>query len=461
MRPPVARGRWIAAARRPATALIVAIAIAAAPAAFAQEEAAPAAPETAAGGPKLAAKAWILVDPLDGAVLAAKGPDRPLSIASATKLMTAELALERLKPSEVITTPAYRPQFSSESLIGLRAGEKMTVKDLLYGLILESGNDAAAALATGVAGSVPKFVNQMNRRAGTLGLTNTSYSNPIGFDSPDNHSSARDLAKLAQELLEVKLFARIADSSTAVLKSGNQPRRIDSRNTLLLEDPSVDGVKTGHTLDAGYVLVGSATRNGTRLISVVLRTASEAARNAETLKLLDYGFSLYRPEQPVGQGDELASPELDYRDESLALIATRAIPVSAREGQQIETEVDAPDEVSGDVAEGEALGIVTVIVDGRVAGTSPLVAAEAVEAATLADKAVATAQNPWILIPAGAIVIVVGLLLTTRGRHSGNGEPPPSRSRGRGHRRTPEERRKMHEDRMRKRQERIARRHQR
>lgn len=451
------RGGWSAAARRLAAPLAIAAAVAV-PGAAAQE---PAAPAPNPQPPAIAAKAWILIDPLDGAVLASKAPDRPLPIASATKLMTAEVALERLKPSQTITAPAYKPSFSAESLIGLQAGEQMTVRDLLYGLILESGNDAAAAIATGVSGSVPKFVNQMNRRAEALGLANTSYQNPIGLDAPDNYSSARDLAKLAEELLEVRLFARIADSPSAVLRSGNRPRRIDSRNTLLGRDPTVDGVKTGHTLGAGYVLVGSATRNGTQLISVVLGAGSEAARDAETLKLLDYGFSLYRPEQPISAGDELADPELDWREDRLSLIAKRAIPVSIREGQQVETEVDAPDEVSGDVAAGEALGRATVTVDGRIAGATPLVAAEAVEAATLTDKAVATARNPWILIPGGAIVIVVGLLLAARGRNPGNGGPPPSRSRGRGHRRTPEERRRMHEERMRRRQERISRRHQR
>jgi D-alanyl-D-alanine carboxypeptidase (penicillin-binding protein 5/6) len=243
-----------------------------------------------------------------------------------------------------------------------------------------------------------------------------------------------------------------------VLRSGDHPRQIQSRNTLLGQDPSVDGVKTGHTLGAGYVLVGSATRNGTRLISAVLGAGSEAARDAETLKLLDYGFSLYKPSEPIEQGEELADPDLDYRSDTLPLLAKRAIPVSAREGQQVDTDVDAPDEVSGAVDEGEVLGRATVTVDGRVAGSTPLVAAESVDAATLPQKAVATAQNPWILIPGGAIVIVVGLLLTTRGRESGNGEQRPSRSRGRGHRRTPEERRRMHDERMRRRQERISRR---
>lgn len=449
------RGGRSAAARLAAAGLAAAV-VTAAPALAQDEAAQTGGPEAAvtAAPPRVAAKAWILVDPLDGAVLTSKAADRPVPMASATKLMTAALALERLKPSQSIIAPAYRPSSPAESLIGLRAGEKMTVRDLLYGLILESGNDAAVAIATGVSGSVPKFVNQMNRRAVALELPNTSYSNPIGLDAPDNYSSARDLAKLTEVLLEFKLFARIADSPSAVLKSGDRPRRIDSRNTLLGSDPTVDGVKTGHTLGAGYVLVGSATRNGTRLISVVLGTGSEAARDAETLKLLNYGFSLYMPSEPVVQGAELADPELDYRDEHLALIAKRAIPVSVRQGQQVETEVDAPKEISGDVSEGEVLGRATVSVDGRIAGTTPLVAAESVEAATLADKAVATAQNPWILIPGGAIVIVVGLLLTTRGRNSGNGESPPNRSRGRGHRRTPEERRRMHEERMRRRRER-------
>jgi D-alanyl-D-alanine carboxypeptidase (penicillin-binding protein 5/6) len=461
VRTPGHRGGWSAAARRLAAPLAIALAvIAGAPAAAQRDTAAPAGPDPEAG-PRLAARAWVLVDPLDDAVLAAKAPDRRRPIASATKLMTARLALENLKPDQLITAPAYRPSATAESLIGLRAGERMTVKDLLYGLILESGNDAAVTIATGVSGSVPKFVNRMNREAATLGLTDTSYANPIGLDDPGNYSSARDLVTLSEELLEVPLFARIANSSSAVLKSGDRPRRFDSRNTLLGQDPTVDGVKTGHTLGAGYVLVGSATRNGTRLISAVLGAGSEAARDAETLKLLNYGFSLYQPSQPVAQGDELAAPDLDYRDETLPLLAKRAIPVSVREGQQVDTEVDAPDEVSGDVAEGEVLGRAIVSVDGRVAGVTPLVAAESVEAATLTDKAVATASNPLILIPGGAIVIVVGLLLTVRGGGSGNGQPRPERSRGRGHRRTPEERRQMHDERMQRRRERIARRHQR
>ena len=255
------------------------------------------------------------------------------------------------------------------------------------------------------------------------------------------------------------------------LRSGDSPRRIDTRNTLLNLDPSANGVKTGHTLGAGYVLVGSATRDGTRLVSAVLGARSEAARDAETLELLDYGFSLYRPSTPVKRGEELADPALDYRDERLALVARRPIQVSAREGQPVRTRVEAPEEVSGAVEQGESLGRAVVTVDGRVAGATALVAAESVEAATLLDKAASALQNPAILLAAGLFVIVVVLLLALRGRRpraGGETEPPPEpqvepKAKKRGWRRergpperTPEERRQMHEERMRRRRQRSG-----
>ena len=413
-----------------------------------------------AGAPKLAAKAWILVDPRDDAVLAAKARQRRLSIASVTKLMTAHLALTELKPKQRLTAPPYNAG-PIESLIGLRAGEKMTVRDLLYGLILESGNDAAVTIANGVSGSVPAFVQRMNREADALGLTDTSYANPIGLDDPANFSSAADQVQLAELLLADPLFARISDTEAVTLRSGDRPRRIDTRNTLLGRDRSADGVKTGRTLNAGYVLIGSATRNGTQLISAVFGAGSEAARDGETEKLLDYGFSLYRPAQPVPEGEELAEPKLDYRDERLPLVAQRAVVVSARQGQAVETAIEAPGELSGEIAEGERLGRARVTIDGRPAGATPLVASRAVEAATVIDKTVATAQNPVLLLPVGGIVIVVGMLLAARGRRHRDGEPeapePPRREarrpRNRAPReRTPEERRKMHEERMRRRQ---------
>ena len=235
--------------------------------------------KASAGPPRIAARAWILVDPRDDEVLASSAPNRELPIASATKLMTARLALTELRANENLKAPPYQA-LPAESLLGLSAGEKMTVRDLLYALVLESANDAAATIATGVAGSVPRFVKRMNREAAALGLQHPSLANPIGLDAPGNYSSAADLAELATLLLRNRLFARVADTQVVTLRSGDSRRRIDTRNTLLNSDPTADGVKTGHTLGAGYVLVGSATRDGTRLVSVVLGAGSEAARDA-------------------------------------------------------------------------------------------------------------------------------------------------------------------------------------
>ena len=442
-----------------------------------------------ARAPELRARAWALIDGLDGAELAMHAAERELSIASATKLMTAYLALKRLRPEQKLPAPAYQPTSSAESLIGLRAGERMTVKDLLYGLLLESGNDAAATIAAGVSGSEKRFVALMNRTARSLGLDHTHYANPIGFDAPGNYSSAQDLVELADQLLRNRLFARIVRSPSATLRSGDVPRRFTNRNTLLLARPDlIVGIKTGHTIGAGYVLVAAARREGTTLISAVLGTTSEADRDAETLELLQYGLSLYRSRVAVARGEELAEAELEYQGDRLELIAKRRVTVSRRSGQRVRIEVDAPEEVSGAVERGETLGRVLVTVDGRVEGSSPLVAADLASAASLGEKAVYFAQQPLILIPAGLIVIVIGVWIAMRGRREApegtepesdrDGEPPPPSSAADGRpfadetesaapaersrrmkrdgppRRTPEERRRMQEQRMRRRKER-------
>jgi D-alanyl-D-alanine carboxypeptidase (penicillin-binding protein 5/6) len=416
---------------------------------------------TASSGPKLDAKAWILIDPRDDSVLASKSPNKRLPIASTTKLMTAYLALKNLKPNQMITAPAYHASNPAEITLGLAAGERMRVRDLLYGLLLPSASDAAETLAVGVAGSVPAFVQRMNRAAQQLGLTDTSYANPIGLDDPDNYSSAHDLVTLASILLRNRLFARIVNTPAAQLQSGDHPRTVTSRDTLLNEVPWINGVKTGHTLGAGYVLVGSGTQDSTTLISAVLGTPSEAARDADTLKLLQYGFSLFHPVQPVHQGEELADPKLDYRSDHLSLVAQRALPVNVRQGQQVTTHVTAPDEISGAVKQGQVLGHVTVSVDGKVAAGSPLVAAHAVGAATTLDKVVSVAKNPFVLLGLVAIVILVGLLLTRRGHGRKQPEAANPRPRRNGRQapqqRTPEERRRMHEERMRRRRERAER----
>jgi D-alanyl-D-alanine carboxypeptidase (penicillin-binding protein 5/6) len=301
----------------------------------------------------------------------------------------------------------------------------------------------------------------MNRTAQKLGLDDTSYANPIGLDDPDNYSSAHDLVTLASILMRNRLFARIVNTPSATLQSGDHPRTVTSRNTLLGQAPWIDGVKTGHTLDAGYVLVGAGTRGSTTLISAVLGTPSEYARDQSTLELLDYGFSLYHPVDEVSRGEEVASPKLDYRDDHLPLIAQRPITVTVREGQQVATRVSAPDEISGAVQRGQVLGRVAVTVDGKRAAVSPLVAAHAVGAATTLDKALSTAQNPIILLALAGIVILLGTLLIIRGRGARQEDNPVPRAQEERQRsprqRTPEERRRMHQERMRRRRERMER----
>ncbi len=253
------------------------------------------------------AQAAILIDARDGGVLFQRDPDERRQIASTTKLMTALLTLERAKPGDVYRAPAYNA-LAVESKIDLRAGERMRVDDLLEALLLESANDAAVTLAQGVSGSRPAFVRDMNARAGELGLTGTSYANPIGLDDPDNYSTARDLAALARRLLRDRRFASIVDMPAANLESGAHPRVVDNRNDLVARYDFVDGVKTGHTGTAGYVLVGAAGGPlGSQVISVVLGEPSEAARDTESLALLRYGLAQFRRVQPLEESKPVAT----------------------------------------------------------------------------------------------------------------------------------------------------------
>jgi serine-type D-Ala-D-Ala carboxypeptidase (penicillin-binding protein 5/6) len=301
-------------------------------------------------------------------------------MASTTKLMTAYLALRQLPLDNRLAAPAYHP-IPGESLLGLKTGERISVRDLLYGLLLPSGNDAAKALAVGAAGSTSAFVRQMNRAADRLGLRETSYANPIGLDQPGNYSSARDLTTLALTLRRRALFREIVDTSRATLKTGAHPRTVVNHNDLVGRVPWVNGVKTGYTADAGYVLVGSGTREGVTLLSVVMGAASISARDQDTLALLRYGFSLYRHEQPIKSGQRLAHAEVENGERRVALVAGRALGVTVRRGQRLRVAVDVPGSVPAPVRRGERFGRATVRIDGEPVGSVPLAAAYPVRVA--------------------------------------------------------------------------------
>jgi D-alanyl-D-alanine carboxypeptidase (penicillin-binding protein 5/6) len=379
---------------------------------------APAAGAATAEGPQLDARSWVLIDADSGDRLAARAASERLPIASATKLMTARLTLAELPLDRKLRVPPYQAA-PAESVAGFAPGERVSVRDLLVALLLPSANDAAVALADGVAGSTDAFVRRMNREARRLSLTDTSYTNPVGLDDPDNFSSANDLARLTRRLRGDKRFRRIVAKPEATLRSGPTTRRVTSRNTLLRSHSWVDGVKTGHTHAAGYVLVASAERKGVSLISIVLGARSEAARDGESAKLLSYGFSRYRQRRPVSAGERLAAVPVSHEAAPLALLARHGVKVTARPDQEVKTAVVAPDEVEGPIEAGERIGRALVTVDGQRAAAVAAVAAEAVPAPGPLERLevpLATA-----LVVGGSMLLLIVVLAGLRQRRSGAG----------------------------------------
>jgi D-alanyl-D-alanine carboxypeptidase (penicillin-binding protein 5/6) len=342
-----------------------------------------------------------------GDVAFERGADERRPIASTTKLMTALLTLERAKPGDLITAARYRGG-PLETVIGLRPGEKMTVADLLRALLLYSANDAAVTLAEGVGGSREAFVRLMNRRARELGLSNTHYANPIGLDDPGNYSSARDLVKLTLTLQRFKFFRQTVNRTVATLESGATRRTIKNRNLLVRRDARVNGVKTGRTQGAGWVLVGSGRYKGVQLISVVLGSSSEQARQDDSLRLLKYGWSIYRFARPLTEGRELARVPIRYRrGAELPLIAGETVrEVIRRGGPRAAVSVTGvPDDVAGPVREGQRLGTVVVRRGPKLVARVPLVAAAAVPEAGMTQRTKDYFTRPFTLL---LVVAVLG-----------------------------------------------------
>jgi D-alanyl-D-alanine carboxypeptidase (penicillin-binding protein 5/6) len=365
---------------------------------------APAAAQAKGNSPKLRANAAIVVDQRTGEVLYAKQPDGRREIASTTKLMTAELALEHAKPQQVFTSPGYHGS-TAESVLGLRKGERMTVHDLLRAVLLESANDAAYAIAVNIAGSESGFVDEMNSQAAALGLTETHYENPIGLDDPANYSTARDLAKLASHLMSDPRFSGIVGLPSAALLSGSHERVVQNRNLLVGRYPFVDGVKTGHTSQAGYCLVGAATAKGASVVSVVLHDPSESARDSDSLTLLKYGLAQFTRVRPVARGIVLARPKIKYRGgDRVSLTTPRSATITVRRGERVTKRVSVPNTVSGPLRAGSRVGSVSLVYRGKVVRTLPLVTAAPVPAASFARKVVATIGLPLLALAFLALV---------------------------------------------------------
>lgn len=370
------------------------------------------------GEPSLrSASSAILVEPSTGDIVIEKRADTRRAIASTTKMMTALVTLERAALDDVLTAADYRPA-PVESQIGLRPGERLTVRDLLRGLLLASGNDAAVTLAVRIGGSRQRFVRLMNQKAREIGLKNTRFANPVGLDDPDNYSTASDLAKLALVLRRNEFARETMDMKQATLRSGDRRRVVQNRNLLVRRFGFVNGVKTGRTTQAGYVLVGSASRDGVSVVSVVLGEPSEEARVRDSAALLRYGLRRYRVSRALKTGQRFGGATLEYRDDrSVGLVAARSYQQVTRRDERLTTRVvGAPSVVDGPLPAGARVGTIEVRFRGRVVDRVPLVTATEVAEATATDRLKDFAGRSGTKLLLGALVGCSLLLVLLRRR---------------------------------------------
>ena len=348
----------------------------------------PLAAQTALAGipPALPAKAWLLMDFDSGEVLASANADEPLPPASLTKMMTSFLVEQALRTGKLkqtdlvsVSQNAWCRGTSRESCMYLPLNSQATVIDILRGIIIQSGNDASKAIAEHMAGSEEGFAKLMNAEALRLGLTHTHFVNPTGLPDPAHKSSARDLAILARAIIHdsadyYPIYAE-HDFKYNGIKQGN-------RNALLYTDPTVDGLKTGHTEEAGYCLVTSSKRNETRLITVILNTHSAQARADETRTLLGWGYSSFEKATPIQPNTVVTTAKVSFgKADTVAAGLGAQWLLTVPRGQQVQTSVELKSGLEAPVTKGSVIGKVVAIANGKPVGEAPLVAQADVERA--------------------------------------------------------------------------------
>jgi serine-type D-Ala-D-Ala carboxypeptidase (penicillin-binding protein 5/6) len=334
----------------------------------------------AAPPPEVAFEAYIVADGRDGRVLAELNADAPRSIASLTKMMTAYLSLERGVPGRSFRVPAAATLIG-ESSAGLRAGERFAGSELLRALMVPSANDAATTLAIALAGSERAFATEMNRAAGELGMRDTTYRTPHGLDADGQHSTAADQLILARKLMTDARLRRIVRLRAIRIRG----RELPASNTLLQTYAGMDGVKTGHTSQAGWCLAASATRGGRRLFVIGLGAPDGPSRDEGIARLLDWGFAGIRRVTVVADGARAGSVPRPSGGTVDALV-DGAVRITLRPGERVRVRYSLPGEAPAPLARGARIGRVEVLVDDRVVDEAPLVAAAAVASAGFGDR---------------------------------------------------------------------------
>ena len=337
--------------------------------------------------PKVSATAWILIDAKTGFIVTEHNADERLPPASLTKLMTSyvlsyELAQGRVSIDDMVMISenawAQNPLFAGSSLMWLEAGKTVRLEDLHRGVVISSGNDATVAVAEHLAGSEEGFADMMNGHAAALGMDGSHYVNSHGLPDPGHYTSARDLALLATALInnypeEYELYREREFTYNNI--------RQYNRNTLLAEDPTVDGLKTGYTSAAGYCLVASAQRSGMRLVSVVMGTDSERARKAESRKLLNYGFRNFNTQDLYTAGQQLATNRLwKGAEETLQLGVGRAIYLTLPNGsrKRLKAVMEVDEIIIAPIEAGTSYGQLLISLDGEMLLEEPLIALDSV-----------------------------------------------------------------------------------
>lgn len=356
--------------------LFLLVLLAVAPVALAQTSITPSAPQ-------LAAKSYVLMDAASGSVLVENAGDERLPPASLTKLMTAYIATLEIQKGKIaesdMVTVSEKAWRTGGSRMFIQVNTQVSVDDLLHGIIIQSGNDASVAMAEYIAGSEEAFADLMNAAAQRLGMSNTHFVNSTGLPHPDHYSSAADMAKLARAIIyEDPEHYGIYAQKEFLWNNIKQP----NRNLLLWRDKTVDGLKTGHTDEAGYCLVASAVRDGMRLISVVFGTNSEQSRAAETQKLLTYGFRFFETRTFYQQGAELAKSRVwKGQQEQVSAGLAKDLTLTMPRGQleKLQAGMTFNPELTAPIQQGDVIGKVEVKLNDEVLHSTDLIALQTIE----------------------------------------------------------------------------------